>query len=142
MPSVADLIIASASDAPAIVASDYALGTYRGIKLDGVDPPKLAALHSLLGGGDVATLMAQYYPVAEGSSAGPWLVPFPAELIALLGKIDPQKEASVAEGWASTDSVRQDGWSADVAQQFLSRVTTFARNAAYDHRELYLLVYR
>jgi hypothetical protein len=71
MGSNADLIIALSSDAPAIVASEYPLGTFKGINIDGLDPVKLAALHSVFTAKDFSDLLEHYQPVSEASASGP-----------------------------------------------------------------------
>ena len=141
MGSAADLIIAADDEAPAITASDYALGSFRGISVDGLDPLKLAALHSLLTQKPFNSLLGEYQPVAEASSNGPWLVKFPGELVGFLANIPPEDHASVAARWASADQLREEGWSAEVAEQFVARVVHFAQNAGFEGKEVFLLVY-
>src|SRR4030067_2172349 len=96
MGSAADLIIAADDQGPAIVASDYALGSFRGISVDGLDPLKLAALHSVLTQKAFNSLLGEYQPVAEASSNGPWLVKFPGELGGFLAKLPPAGPAQRA----------------------------------------------
>ena len=127
MGSAADLIIAAPSEALAIVASDYALGTYRGVNVDGLDPLKLAALHSLLTNKGIDGLLGAYQPVAEATANGPWLIRLPGELLAFLANTRPENQALVAAKWASTDQLQAEGWSQQDAEQFIARVVHFAR---------------
>ncbi len=142
MGSLADLIIALSSDAPAIVASEYPLGTFKGINVDGLDPLKLAALHSLFTAKDFSDLLEHYQPVAEASASGPWLIKFPDELIAFLADIAPQNHASTAAKWASTDQLQGEEWSEQEAEQFLARVVNFAQTAAFEGMDVFLWIYR
>jgi len=141
MGSLADLIIALSSDAPAIVASEYPLGTFKGSNVDGLDPLKLAALHSLFTAKDVSDLLEHYQPVAEASANGPWLIKFPDELIALLADLAPQDLTSTAAKWASTDQLQGEGWSEQDAEQFLGRVIHFSQTAAFEGKDVFLWIY-
>ncbi len=141
MASAVDLIVAAPSDAQAIVASDYPLGTFKGLNIDGLDPLKLAALHSLFVDKAPRDVLRDYQPVAQASPKGPWLVRLPHELIAFLGNIAPQDQASVAARWASTDQAQQDSWSAEDADQFLGRLVPFAQSASFEGKDLFLYVY-
>jgi len=141
MGSAADLIIAAPSEAVAIVASDYALGTYRGVNVDGLDPLKLAALHSLLTNKGIDGLLGAYQPVAEATANGPWPIRLPGELLAFLANTRPESQALVAAKWASADQLQAEGWSEQDAEQFIARVVHFAQNAAFEGKEVFLLVY-
>ena len=141
MGSLADLLIALYSDAPAIVASEYPLGTFKGINVDGLDPLKLAALHSLFTAKDFSDLLEHYQPIAEASASGPWLIKFPDELITFLADIAPQNYASTAAKWASTDQLQEEGWSEQDAEQFLTRIAYFAQTAAFEGKAIFLWIY-
>lgn len=141
MGSLADLIVASASDAQAVVASEYPLGAYTGVNVDGLNPLQLAALHSLLAGKDFSQVLGDYQPVAEASARGPWLIKFPADLIATLSNIAPQNQASLAAEWVSTDQLSEEGWSVEDAENFLARLVHFAHIAAFEQKALFLCAY-
>ncbi len=141
MSSAADLILAAPNDAPAIVASDYPLGSFKGVNVDGLDPLKIAALHALFVDRPFVEVLREYQPVAQASPDGPWLVRLPGELIVLLGKISPPDQPSVAAKWAGTDQAREEGWSTEDADQFLGRLVPFAQSAAFDRNDLYLWIY-
>ena len=141
MGSLADLIIALSGDVPTIVASEYPLGTFKGINVDGLDPLKLAALHSSFTAKEFSDLLEQYQPVAEASASGPWLIKFPDELTAFLADIAPQDHASTAAKWASTDQLQGEGWSEQDAEQFIARVAYFAQTAAFEGKDVYLWIY-
>ena len=141
MSSAADLILASPGDVQAIVESDYPLGKFKGVSVDGLDPLKLAALHWVLVHKALKDILPEYHPVAEASPEGPWLVRIPGELIAALGRIAPPDQASVAAKWASTTQVQEAGWSAQDAADFLGRLVPFAQTAAFEGKALFLWIY-
>jgi hypothetical protein len=141
MTSAADLILAASDEAAAIVASDYPLGSFKGVNVDGLDPLKLAALHSLLNGRPVEVVLREYQPVAQASPSGPWLIRLPGELIELLGKIPPPDQAAVAARWAATHLAQEESWTDQDADDFLGRLVPFAQTAAFEGVELFLWVY-
>jgi hypothetical protein len=141
MGSLADLILAESSDVPAIVSSEYPLGTFTGTNVDGLDPLKLAALHSTFTNQVFSDLLGHYAPIAEASTSGPWLIKLPGELITFLAGLAPQDYTSTADKWASTAQAQEDGWSSMDAEKFLGQVAHFAQTAAFEGKDIYLWVY-
>ncbi|GMR10223.1 MAG: hypothetical protein BMS9Abin28_1044 [Anaerolineae bacterium] len=141
MSSLADLIIATSSEVEAIVASEYPLGTFEGVNVDGLDPLQIAALHSALVDKEFGELLGGYQPVAEGSPSGPWLIRIPADLIAALAIISPDNQASIAGNWTTADQLQESGWSAQEAEKFLARLVRLAQVASFEEREVFLCVY-
>ncbi|MGB2897165.1 MAG: hypothetical protein WBB65_13495 [Anaerolineales bacterium] len=141
MGSNADLIIASSSDVPTIVASEYPLGTFKGINADGLDPLKLAVLHSLVTAKDFSDLLEHYQPIAEASTRGPWLIKLPDELITLLANLAPQDHASTTAKWASTDQVEEEWWSEQDAEQFFARIVHCSQSAVFEGKDVFLWIY-
>ena len=141
MASLADLLLAESNDAPAIVASEYPLGTFTGTNVDGLDPLKLAALHSIFTETDFNQLLEHYKPIAKASTSGPWLIQLPGELVAFLAGLAPHDYDSTAAKWASTTQAQEDGWSVRDAEKFLGQVGHFAQVATFEGKEVYLCVY-
>ena len=141
MSTAADLILAASGDASAILASDYPLGTFKGVNVDGLDPLKLAALHSLLVRKTFEDALRAYPPLGQASPEGPWLVRLPDELIAALNHIAPPDQASVAEQWASSEQAKEGRWSQQGADGFLGRLVPFAATAAFEGKALFLWIY-
>ena len=141
MGSLADLIVATSGDAEAIVASDYPLGDYQGVNVDGLDPLQIAALHAVLLSRDITDVISNYEPIAAGSDSGPWLVKIPDEMIEALGKIAPDNQASVGNQWAASDPLREAGWSEQDAVGFLARLVHFAQVVSFEDKELFLCAY-
>jgi hypothetical protein len=141
MDTLADLIVAGLDEGPAVLACEYPLGTYQGVNVDGLDPLKVAALHAQLSQKEFDQILQEYNPMAEASADGPWLVRLPTELITALAAIAPQDIAEAAGAWATTEPLRQDGWSGQEAEKYLARVSHFARQAAFDKKEVFLCLY-
>lgn len=141
MGSLADLVVATSSDAEAIVASDYPLGDFKGVNVDGLDPLQIAALHSVLASKELTELLGNYEPIAAGSDSGPWLVKLPKELIAALGNIAPDNQASIGNQWAATDPLLEAGWSEQDAVGFVARLVHFAQVVSFEEKELFLCAY-
>lgn len=141
MDTLADLVVATLDEGPAVLASEYPLGTYQGVNVDGLDPLKVAALHACLADKTFDQVLVEYQPMAEASPSGPWLIRLPVELTAAVAGISPQDVPAAAAAWATTEPLRQDGWSGKEAEKYLARVSHFARLAAYDKKEVYLCVY-
>lgn len=141
MSTLADLIVAADSDAQAVVASEYPLGDFSGVNVDGLDPLLIAALHSLLAGEDLDQLLGQYQPVAEGSPSGPWLVKLPAQLIDNLTTIAPQDQPQAAAQWAATPQTAAQGWSKQQAEAYLAQLIHFAGTASFEKQALFLCAY-
>jgi hypothetical protein len=139
--TAADLILAEPSEAPAILASEYPLGTFKGVSIDGLDPLKLAALHSQLIKKSLEEVLPGYQPTGQASPEGPWLVRLPAELIVSLSNIAPPDQSSVAARWASTDQLLEAGWTEQDADGYLGRLVPFAQSAAFEGKALFLWVY-
>ena len=141
MSSLADLIVATFSDAEAIVASEYPLGTFEGVNVDGLDPLQIAALHSVLVDKEFSELLGGYQPVAEASPSGPWLIRIPADLIAALANISPDNQSSIAADWASANQQQDVGWSARDAEKFLARLVRLAQVASFEEKDIFLCAY-
>lgn len=138
---MADLVLGTPDDAQAIVSSDYPLGEYSGVNVDGLDPLHLASLHALLVQGEFDQVVEAYQPIAEGSPSGPWLIQLPPELIEALPHIAPPDLPAVAKEWALTGPAQEVGWSQREAETFLARLVHFARTAAFEGIQLYLCAY-
>jgi hypothetical protein len=141
MSTLADLIVATSSDTEAIVASDYPLGTYEGVNVDGLDPLQVAALHSLIVSKDLGELIGDYQPVAQGSPGGPWLIRFPADLIAALASLHPEDQASTAGQWASSEHLLEAGWSTQDAEKYLAQLVRLGQVASFESKEVFLCAY-
>ena len=141
MSTAADLILAASDEAPAILASDYPLGTFKGSNVDGLDPLKLAALHSLFAQKPFEIVVREYQPAGQASPQGPWLVKIPVELVTSLSNIAPPDQAAVAARWASTDQLKEQGWSEEDADGFLGRLVPYAQTAAFQGKDLFLWIY-
>ena len=141
MGSLADLIIGTSEDVQAIVGSEYPLGKFTGINIDGLNPLHVAELHSILADMDFSQLMDHYRPIAEGSKTGPWLVRLPGDLLVAIAKIAPQDIASIAAQWGSTDRLQGETWSDQDVENYLGQLLHFSQTATFEDKELFLCVY-
>jgi hypothetical protein len=141
MAVLADLLVAEAGDIPSIVASDYPLGEYRGINVDGLDPLTLAALQADLFDEAFEPTVKKYLPVGEASPNGPWLIQFPAPMVTRLAEYSPPDYPPLVKRWLATDQVELSGWTQEQAERFVGQLVYLAQNAAFEGKELFLWVY-
>ncbi len=141
MGSLADLIVASSNDAEAIVASEYPLGSFKGVNVDGLDPLQIAALHSVLADKTLEELLGNYEPIAAGSDSGPWLVKIPEDLIATLANVSPDNQASIGNQWVTSDALQGAGWSEQDVAGYLAQLVHFSQVVSFDNTELFLCAY-
>jgi len=140
MGVLADLIVAEMADTQAIIASDYPLESYKGSNADGLDPLMLAELHALLTGQTAGELLAAYRPAAQASEKGPWLIRVPPEMVRSLADYPPQDHPALAAQWAACDRFQEQATDEQWAEQMLERVALLAQSAAFDGKELFLVI--
>jgi hypothetical protein len=141
MRSLADLILGSSNDAQAIVNSDYPLGTYSGVNIDGLNPLYIVELHALLTEKMFSQLLPDYKPVAEGSTRGPWLIRIPPALIEVLSNLAPHDYSLISIKWASTDRLQEVPWSEQDAENYLAQLVHFSQLAVFEGKEMFLCAY-
>jgi hypothetical protein len=141
MRSSADLVIGSADDAQAIVDSDYPLGTFSGVNIDGLNPLHIAELHALLSNKKINQLLVDYKPIVEGSPSGPWLIRLPQELVEALANIAPQDQSPISIKWASADRLQEEAWTEQDAEKYLTQLIHFSQIAAFEGKVIYHCVY-
>ncbi len=141
MGSLADLIVATSNDAEAIVASEYPLGSFKGVNVDGLDPLQIAALHSVLADKELTELLGYYEPIAAGSVSGPWLVKIPEDLIATLANVSPDNQASIGNQWSTSEPLQGAGWSEQDVTGYLAQLVHFSQVVSFDNTELFLCAY-
>lgn len=141
MGSLADLILGSSSDAQTIVNSEYPLGTFSGVNIDGLNPLHIAELHALLSDKEFSKLLGDYRPIAEGSTRGPWLIRFPPDLVEALANIAPHDQSSISVKWSSTDRLQGEAWSEQDAENYLAQLVHFSQTAIFEGKVIFLCVY-
>jgi len=141
MESLADLLMATSEDIPAIIGSEYPLGSYRGVNIDGLDPLMLVSLHASFAGGDFEPLVKLYHPVAQASETGPWLIQLPAPLTEFLASLQPPDYPQAARAWAQSDQARGGGFEPQVGEKYLGQMAYLAQTAVFDGKQLFLWVY-
>jgi hypothetical protein len=141
MEVLADLLMASSEDIPTIVASEYPLGKFRGVNIDGLDPLMVIALHASITGQAVEELMDSYHPVAHATESGPWLIQFPGTLTEHLSGLQPPDYPQVARVWAESYRARGEELSQVDAEKYLGQMSYLAQTATFDGKELFLWIY-
>ncbi|MEJ2010612.1 MAG: hypothetical protein P8X64_00125 [Anaerolineales bacterium] len=141
MEILADLLMASPEDIPTIVASEYPLGSFRGVNIDGLDPLMLVALQASVSGQAFDSLTDLYHPVAQASENGPWLIQIPSELTEHLAGLQPPDYPAVARGWTAVDTPTGVELSTTEAEKFLGQMAYLAQTAVFDGKHLFLWVY-
>jgi hypothetical protein len=141
MRSLADLILGSSSDAQAIVNTEYPLGTFSGVNIDGLNPLHVAELHALLSNKKLNRLLKDYKPVAKGSTRGPWLIRFSPDLVEALANIAPHDLSSISYKWASSDRMQEEAWSEHDAENYLAQLVHFSQTAIFEEKVIFLCVY-
>jgi len=141
MGVLADLIVAEMADTQSIVTSDYPLETFKGSNADGLDPLMLAELHALLTGQSPQELLTAYRPAAQASEQGPWLIHVPPEMVRRLADVAPQDHPALAVRWAASDRMREHATDEEWAERMLERAAFLAQSAAFEGKELFLVIY-
>jgi len=141
MGVLADLIVAEMADAQAILASDYPLEKFKGSNADGLDPLMLAELHGLLAEHQPHELLPAYRPIAQASDQGPWLIRLPSEMVQRLADLPPQDHPSVAARWAAEERMREHAPGEHWADQILEIAALQSQMAAFEGKELFLILY-
>jgi len=141
MEILADLLIASSEDIPTIVASEYPLGEFRGVNIDGLDPLMLVALHASTSGEAFDPLMDSYHPVAQAAESGPWLIKFPGKLTEFLSGVQPPDYPQVARSWVDSYRERGEELAQHEGEKFLGQMCYLAQTATFDGKDLFLWVY-
>lgn len=141
MEILADLLMASPEDIPTIVASEYPLGSFRGVNIDGLDPLMLVALQASVTGQPLDSLTELYHPVAQASENGPWLIQIPSELTEHLAGLQPPDYPAVAKGWTTVNTPTGVELSTTEAEKFLGQMAYLAQTAVFDGKHLFLWVF-
>jgi hypothetical protein len=141
MGVLADLIVADIGDMQAVVESEYPLGAYKGGNVDGLDPLMLAELHALVTGQSLQEVLAAYRPEAQASEQGPWLIHVPAAMVHQLADLPPQDHPALAARWVAGTRMQEQARDGQWAEQMLERTAFQAQSAAFEGKELFLVVY-
>lgn len=141
MEILADLLVASSDDIATIVASEYPLGKFRGVNIDGLDPLMLVALHTSVTGEAFEQLMDSYHPTAQAEESGPWLIQFPGELTEYLSGLQPPDYPLAARSWVESFHEHGEELAQQEAEKYLGQMCYLAQIATFDGKELFLWVY-
>ena len=137
MGMLTDFVIAEENDSNRIANSQYLLDEFTGIDIKGVDPVKLATLHSILSDRSFKDLLAQYNPVAEASEDGPWVFLLPNDVVQRLANLDEQQITEVASQWGKTEEFQLDRWSQNDVTAVLNNIVALTRQASVQGKRVF-----
>lgn len=120
------IVIGDVDDAEAIGESDGPVEDWRGIEVRGIDPAKIAMLHSILTGETFEEALAEYDPVYAASEEGPWVIRIPDEPVEKLAALEEDALEQIGEELAATEEFERDGWPVNEAQALVEELAQLA----------------
>jgi len=126
-----NIVIADAEDIESIGESFRPVEDWTGLEVQGIDPPKLATLHSMLTGESFDEAIADFYCVYAASDEGPWVIQAPDVLIGKLAELEEQALEEIGEELAATEEFEMAGWPVEEVQNLLGELVQLA-NAALE----------
>ena len=104
------------------------------VEAKGIDAVKLAQLQVIVEGisfGDAISQSELAHAVDE--EEGPWIMSFPATLIARLASASDDQVNEYGHAWAATEEFRLDGWSEAEVHAILREIVQLVRRKHPDH---------
>lgn len=127
MAILTDIVVASANDAPAIIARWPGSKLWPGLQTTGLDGLVLADLAEAFGQVDLARSIEDLAPSAFADKAnGPWVYVLPNELRDQLANIAASDLGKVAQIWANKEEASARGLTAQDAQRLLLEIQALA----------------
>ncbi|MGZ2506082.1 hypothetical protein EHI47_38925 [Rhizobium leguminosarum] len=141
MAVLTDIVIASANDAPAIIAQWPGSKMWPGLQTTGLDGLVLADLAEALGQVNLARSIEDLDPSAFADEAnGPWVYVLPNELRDHLANIDASDLDRVAQVWAEKEEASARGLTAQDAQRLLLEIQPLAAVARDGQKPMLLWI--
>jgi len=129
MEGFVNIVIGDADDAEAIGESFRPIEDWSGIELKGMDPAKLATLHSLVTGETFDEAIAKYYIVYAASDEGPWVIRVPDALTEKLAVLEEEALEEIGEELAGTEEFEMAGWPVEELQAVLAELSLLASSS-------------
>ena len=123
------IIVGSTKQGAALAAGSFARASMNSTDAGGLDSAAFMSLHMLALGNTLDELLPEYDPIAQGSNQGPWVFSIPNEFQLYLSSLDSIGVEKLAENWAKSDELCDDGVEEEVAVSILSEVANLARSA-------------
>jgi hypothetical protein len=134
------LLVADASEADAVAASDEPSQTWDGFFCRGLDRIKLATLWALVEAGSADDRLEQRLDeirtIPEGDQ-GPWVDIIPSKMMAALASIAALEEGeqqAIAERWGQTEEF--EGWEASEIFDLVRSIGNTAETAQLENKSL------
>lgn len=111
----------------------------------GIDPVKLATLHSLIVSEslDVDPIVAKSgtFELVGGDEAdGPWVMVFPDKIAQDIAVLDHTRVETIAEAWSQTEELVLDGFTPDEARDFISGLSGLCKSAHTAGNKVYVWI--
>lgn len=111
----------------------------------GIDPIKLATLHSLIVSDplDVDPIVGKsetFELVGGDETAGPWVMVFPDQIAHDIAALDPARFESIAGSWSRTDELVLAGFTPDEAKEFISCLSSLCASARAAGNKVYVWI--
>jgi hypothetical protein len=140
MGVISYLLIADASEAGALVASDEPSQTWDGFFCRGLDRIKMVTLWALVETGSADDTFEQRLDqirTLPESDQGPWVDVIPTKMLVSLASIaamEEEEQASLAGRWGETDEL--EGWEAPEILDVVRSIGDTAETAQLEHKTL------
>ncbi len=114
------------------------------VQFKGLDPVKMATLHTLLIGADIhdveAVVARMPEPLHEEDGGELVVFALPDAVVRGLADLDDNGAARLAERWIATEEFKMEGWTRADMDPVLSELRTFMEDAVRSAREVFLWV--
>lgn len=114
------------------------------LQTKGLDPVKMATLHTLLIGEDihdVESVVARIpEPIHEDDDGDLVVFALPDAIVRGLADLDDNGAARLAERWVATEEFKMEGWTRADIDPVLAELRTFMEEAVRTERDVYLWV--
>jgi hypothetical protein len=135
-----NIVIADLDEIEAIAESSAPAQEWRGVELEGIDPPKIAMLHCILTGESYEEAAAQYDPIYAGSGEGPWVIAVPHAPVAKLARLEEQVMEQVGEEWAATEDLEREHWPVEEVQAVVAELAALASISIAQEKEMFIWI--
>ena len=144
MGILTDFFAATRAEVEAFDFGDLPRERFPTLELKGLDPVKMATLHTLLVGADLDDVEAVVARIPEPihEEDGGELVVFQLAdaVVRGLADLDDNGAARIAERWVATEEFKMDRWTREDVDWVLTELRTFMEDAVRAGREVYLWV--